>query len=44
VTLSGPAAALVAGHIGHALGPIALLDLDALFGLRAQLPRARRAG
>jgi purine-binding chemotaxis protein CheW len=44
VTLSGPAAALVSGHIGHALGPIALLDLDALFGLRAQLPRARRAG
>ncbi|MDQ1681342.1 MAG: hypothetical protein QOI42_2201, partial [Frankiaceae bacterium] len=44
VTLSGPAAGLVAGHIGHPRGPIALLDLGALFALRTQLPRARRAG
>ena len=44
VTLGGQAATLVAGQVGHARGPIALLDLDAVFALRTQLPRARRAG
>ncbi|MCU1675265.1 MAG: CheW protein [Frankiales bacterium] len=44
VTLAGQTAALVAGQVGHARGPIALLDLDAVFALRSQLPRARRAG
>jgi purine-binding chemotaxis protein CheW len=44
VTLAGQAAQLVAGQVRHARGPIALLDLDAVFALRGQLPRARRAG
>jgi purine-binding chemotaxis protein CheW len=44
VTLAGQAAALIAGQVWHARGPIALLDLDAVFALRTQLPRARRAG
>ncbi|MDQ1715863.1 MAG: hypothetical protein QOC60_1808 [Frankiaceae bacterium] len=44
VTLGGQAATLVAGQVTHARGPIALLELDAVFALRTQLPRARRAG
>jgi purine-binding chemotaxis protein CheW len=44
VTLGGQAATLVAGQVAHARGPIALLELDAVFALRTQLPRARRAG
>jgi purine-binding chemotaxis protein CheW len=44
VTLSGQAAQLVAGQVRDPRGPVALLDLDAVFALRGQLPRARRAG
>ena len=44
VTLVGQAATLIGGQVSHARGPIALLDLDAIFALRTQLPRARRAG
>ena len=44
VTLAGQASTLVGGQVAHARGPIALLNLDAVFALRTQLPRARRAG
>lgn len=43
-TLSTSAASLVSGHITTDAAPVAVLDLDTIFGLRSQLPRARRAG
>jgi purine-binding chemotaxis protein CheW len=44
VTLSRTTASVISGQLTHPDGPIALLDLDMLFGLRSQLPRVRRAG
>jgi chemotaxis signal transduction protein len=43
-TLSSPAASLLAGQVVGAGGPVAVLDPDAVFALRDQLPRVRRAG
>lgn len=37
-------ASLLTGQVTDADGPCALLDLDALFALADELPRARRAG
>jgi purine-binding chemotaxis protein CheW len=42
--LPGTAGALLAGQLTDADGPVAVLDLDALFGLSDSLPRPRRAG
>lgn len=41
--LHASAAALLAGQVTDALGPLGVLDLDALLGLADSLPRARRA-
>ncbi len=43
-TLSRTTASILAGQLAHADGPIAVLDLETIFGLRSQLPRVRRAG
>jgi chemotaxis signal transduction protein len=43
-TLSRTTASVLAGQLTHPDGPIAVLDLDTVFGLRSQLPRVRRAG
>ena len=43
-TLSRTTASIFAGQLTHPDGPIAVLDLDTIFGLRSQLPRVRRAG
>ena len=43
-TLSRTTASILAGQLTHPDGPIAVLDLDTIFGLRSQLPRVRRAG
>ena len=37
-------AALLAGHLTDAGGPVGVLDVAAVFGLAGALPRARRAG
>lgn len=37
-------AGLLAGQLTDAVGPCALLDLEAVFALAGRLPRARRAG
>lgn len=44
LTLSRTTASVLAGQLTHPDGPIALLDLDMVFGLRSALPRVRRAG
>ncbi len=44
LTLSRSTASVLAGQLTHPDGPIAVLDLETLFGLRSQLPRVRRAG
>ena len=41
-TLSAEAAGLLLGQITDARGPLALLDVTAVFALRDRLPRARR--
>jgi purine-binding chemotaxis protein CheW len=41
--LPASAGALLAGQVNDAIGPIGVLDLEALFGLADSLPRARRA-
>ena len=43
-TLSRTTASILTGQLAHADGPIAVLDLETIFGLRSQLPRVRRAG
>jgi purine-binding chemotaxis protein CheW len=42
--LPGTASDLLTGHATDAEGPCGVLDLDAVFRLAEQLPRARRAG
>ena len=42
VTLTDPAAALIAGQVLDAQGPIAVLNVAAVFRLRDSLPRVRR--
>ena len=42
--LPAQSAALLAGHLTDAAGPVGVLDVAAVFGLAAALPRARRAG
>jgi len=37
-------AALLAGHLTDADGPVGVLDVAGVFGLASSLPRARRAG
>jgi purine-binding chemotaxis protein CheW len=44
LTLTRTTASVLAGQLTHPDGPIALLDLDMVFGLRSALPRVRRAG
>jgi purine-binding chemotaxis protein CheW len=44
LTLSRTTASVLAGQLTHPDGPIAVLDLDVVFGLRSTLPRVRRAG
>jgi purine-binding chemotaxis protein CheW len=44
LTLSPTTASVLAGQLTHPDGPIALLDLEVVFGLRSALPRVRRAG
>ncbi len=41
-TLAGPAADLLAGHLTDDDGPVTVLDVPAVFRLRAALPRAAR--
>jgi purine-binding chemotaxis protein CheW len=41
--LHAAAAALLAGQVTDAAGPLGVLDLDAVLGLADSLPRARRA-
>jgi len=43
-TLSRTTASILTGQLAHPDGPIAVLDLEMIFGLRSQLPRVRRAG
>lgn len=43
-TLPESAAALLAGQVTDAAGPMGVLDLDAVFALAGTLPRVRRAG
>lgn len=42
--LSAAAGALLAGQLTDAGGPCGVMDLDAVFGLAAGLPRVRRSG
>jgi purine-binding chemotaxis protein CheW len=42
--LPASAADLLRGQVTDDAGPIGVLDLDAVYGLAATLPRARRAG
>jgi purine-binding chemotaxis protein CheW len=44
LTLPRTTASVLSGQLTHPDGPIALLDLDTVFGLRTALPRVRRAG
>lgn len=43
-TVTGPAADLLAGHVTDDDGPVAVLDVAAVFRLRDALPRAARRG
>lgn len=44
VTLPMGTAALVHGHVTERDGPVVVLDVDAVFGLRSDVPRGRRTG